>query len=531
MKSWQKIINSGFFKEFLMFLPVVLFGSFSFAALKGLNNMIKSTESAVPKAYARYRSEIQARRKGKLQKMVGTQDALINNLQEYMKKPAELEAAKPEINEKCKASQETEKNNPPLTAFLSSLNSNPKAESRKSLANKFYEILSSTYFESAGSFDDSQPSGEDAQTSTIQVVEKRAETGYLKFSIPFGDPKEGLFPEHDKATILNDIYSKLFDPEYDQKKPKDMLGQINYRCSLISEARQILKSTKYSGLDILIDEIINHNVLAILQNKFNKGEKFSKLERIIADVASFYMGGYRSDGKVNSESDLLGNLVKNQPIKFTREIVDSIYNQLSFEEKYIRDKSGHLLKLDPVGVVRNALESSGYKLDGYWYSWGTKAPMEYIQDLDNLNDNGIQIKIRSLRNFLEAYAKNDKKARPFVLGFKFGDNILDSKLELFRKNVNELNSNKEILEFLAKTESNHELFLSKVLIDKNHNIKLFIDIQQLNMIKDIILSQKSIQNLQDINSEVYNDFKENYNKFTHDFLKDNIFDTVLNYFL
>ncbi len=25
-------------------------------------------------------------------------------------------------------------------------------------------------------------------------------------------------------------------------------------------------------------------------------------------------------------------------------------------------------------MVRNALESSGYKLDGYWYSWGTKPP-------------------------------------------------------------------------------------------------------------------------------------------------------------
>ncbi len=37
--------------------------------------------------------------------------------------------------------------------------------------------------------------------------------------------------------------------------------------------------------------------------------------------------------------------------------------------------------------------------------------------------------------------------------------------------------------------------------------------------------------LQDITSEVYDNFKENYNKFTHDFLNDNIFDTVLNYFL
>jgi hypothetical protein len=194
MNSWQKVISSGFFKGLLMVLPAVLYGSFSFAALKGINNMIESTESAVPKAYARYRSEVQAYRKGKLiewvgtqdalinnlqeyMKWVGTQDALINNLQEYMKKPAELEAAKPEVNEKYKATQNTEKYNPSLTAFLSSLNSNPKSTQahRTELFNTFKNIDSSHLPSSVGldTFKDQMVTKELQDTVSNQKAVKR----------------------------------------------------------------------------------------------------------------------------------------------------------------------------------------------------------------------------------------------------------------------------------------------------------------------------------------------------------------------
>ena len=173
MNSWQKILSSGFFKGLLMVLPAVLYGSFSFVALKGLNNMIESTQSAVPKAYARYKSEVQAYRRGKLIKWVGTQDALVNNLQEYMKKPAELEAAKPEINEKYKASQNTEKENPPLAAFLSSLNPNPKSESKKSLANKFSTLAFEGIFK-----DWSASVYEDIRFKSIQELILKTESNY-----------------------------------------------------------------------------------------------------------------------------------------------------------------------------------------------------------------------------------------------------------------------------------------------------------------------------------------------------------------
>jgi len=60
----------------------------------------------------------------------------------------------------------------------------------------------------------------------------------------------------------------------------------------------------YDDLEIIVNELINLDVLQILGAKFNAGEKLSKLERIIADVA-ILSGSINNDqmyGKVNSES-------------------------------------------------------------------------------------------------------------------------------------------------------------------------------------------------------------------------------------
>jgi len=112
----------------------------------------------------------------------------------------------------------------------------------------------------------------------------------VRLSKSIGDDFEGLFPELDKD-MINYIHSKLFDPNYDQNKPRKVLDQIIYRSDLILEARAILKSTKYNGLEIIVGENMNPAVIALLQDKFNKGEEWSKLERIIVDVASFYLSG------------------------------------------------------------------------------------------------------------------------------------------------------------------------------------------------------------------------------------------------
>jgi len=107
---------------------------------------------------------------------------------------------------------------------------------------------------------------------------------------------------------INYIHAKLFDPNYDLNKPKDPIDQIKYRSDLILEVREILKSTKYRGLEIIVDEMVNWEVLAVLQDKFNKGEKWTKLERIIADIASFYMGGpvdFSSDPTYRRVKDII----------------------------------------------------------------------------------------------------------------------------------------------------------------------------------------------------------------------------------
>ncbi|GAH81507.1 unnamed protein product, partial [marine sediment metagenome] len=139
--------------------------------------------------------------------------------------------------------------------------------------------------------------------------------------INFGDPEEGLFPEHDKDTI-NDIYSRFFDPEYDQDIPKGKRDKLIYRSDLALEARNFLKTTTYLGLDIILEGGINYKVLAILNNKFENGEEFSKLERIIADVGCYYMGGLPPIEDTTSD-----------PTKVTRRDTRSPMSMLSNKEK------------------------------------------------------------------------------------------------------------------------------------------------------------------------------------------------------
>jgi hypothetical protein len=85
---------------------------------------------------------------------------------------------------------------------------------------------------------------------------------------------------------------------------------------------------------------------------------------------------------VNSRSDSKEILVKKDRIDFTSEIVEIIYEFLPSEQKYIVDEVGDVWQLDPVGVVRTALESMQYQMDPAWYAWGTKTPIK----IKNYND-------------------------------------------------------------------------------------------------------------------------------------------------
>ena len=255
-----------------MTLPAAFFGTFNFLALSGLSKMTSSVVKASPSTQAIFRSWQHNRRKEFIVEAVGTQDAFSEDSMFYdrITKPSELDSVNLNLSEDGKVTS-------PLVKILSYINSDPRNfQSRQELANKFEEFRVIYFFE-------------EAQLDTVQTVDKRPETSDLSIVIAIGDPYEGLFPEFNKD-MINYIHSKLFDPEYDQNKPEGVMDQIIYRSERVLEAREFLKSTTYQGLWILKDGIINPKIYEILGDKFNKGEEFSKLERIISDIMSFYMG-------------------------------------------------------------------------------------------------------------------------------------------------------------------------------------------------------------------------------------------------
>jgi sulfur carrier protein ThiS len=140
---------------------------------------------------------------------------------------------------------------------------------------------------------------EDFDSFILNPQDKIAMLPYTSASAPkgkdvrvdhIGDEKKGLF-EHLGLAAISDIHAMTFDPESNQKRREKLLDKIVYPVDLILEAKEVLKTAKYEGFDIIVDDNINPIVFALLQDKFSKGIEWSRLERIIADVASFYMGG------------------------------------------------------------------------------------------------------------------------------------------------------------------------------------------------------------------------------------------------
>ena len=109
-----------------------------------------------------------------------------------------------------------------------------------------------------------------------------------------------------------------------------------------------------------------------------------------SDVSQFEVKGSKpiNARMFNSKSDFNENLVKKDKIDFTSEVVEKVYEFLPSEQKYIIDEVGNIFELDPIGVVRTALEIMDYQLDPTWYAWGTKTPK--IVDLKNIIYRGTQ---------------------------------------------------------------------------------------------------------------------------------------------
>ncbi len=123
-----------------------------------------------------------------------------------------------------------------------------------------------------------------------QAAAKKEGVSDVKFSDPEIDPYEGT-NKHMDPSMINYFYSKFFDPDSDPDRPSQELDQIPYNEELHAKAREFLRGTKYEGFDIIVDDEVSWEVAARLKKKHDNGVKLDQLERIINDVAVFYMGG------------------------------------------------------------------------------------------------------------------------------------------------------------------------------------------------------------------------------------------------
>lgn len=276
--------------------------------------------------------------------------------------------------------------------------------------------------------------------------EKRLRESDLEFEITVGDDYEGLFAEFNKIRI-NYIHNKLFDPNYDQNKPTNVLGQIRYHSNLIWEAREFLKTTKYNGLEIFVDENVNWEVLAILQEKHNSGEKWTKLERIIADVACFSMGGLGGSIDISNDPDY----------KRAEEIFDARFNTLTSK----------LLSLSHPISEKKYIESINYILDDIIRSDDTLAPyrsylmLEAKKRFERLDDfNLVKKELRergiALTDILkDVFQKGDHHLRgEFEIILQYGSDMWDSDMDDFNveKCFNQIRTSNahQSFEFLAQ---------------------------------------------------------------------------------
>ena len=295
---WGKMLKTDLLKGIFMIMPSLFFGSFSFFALSGLTKITTSTIKLSPVAYTAFASMQHRKRKDATIEFVGTEGAnSVNNIfVDSLKKPSDLDGVKAEIDKAVEGDI-------PSTSNYVSVNPDPRTKLKEDLANKFNEIrskISDNKLSGDYQFEEKNEEFEDPETvSTEDFGLKLKEIG-MKFGLNI---ESGILlsQQYSIATIM-DFYSNLFNPESDQKISDKTYSKIEYNRELFLELVNLLKSTQYNGLDIIVDENINPEVLLKLKTKFDNGEVFTNLEPFIVDVGCYLMGGSRYDGMVNSES-------------------------------------------------------------------------------------------------------------------------------------------------------------------------------------------------------------------------------------
>ncbi|MBA7628165.1 hypothetical protein ES703_35641 [subsurface metagenome] len=141
MKSWQKLLGSGFFKGISMVTSTLFFGSFNFFALNSLKNLITDVKTLSPKAYGELRSKLQAYRINKFLKRrsdLSVENIFVNNLKDSTKHPADIDGEA--LNNLFRGRQESNIYNPPAVDISILFNPNPMTDQRNELAKKFQQI-------------------------------------------------------------------------------------------------------------------------------------------------------------------------------------------------------------------------------------------------------------------------------------------------------------------------------------------------------------------------------------------------------
>ncbi len=207
------------------------------------------------------------------------------------------EGNKEEILAKIEEPQDVDTQRPPTVPIFIDVNPNPIQSRFSSILAKFKQFVSSIWNSKVET-----PSIVGGTVSTTGAPNQNPTTPEIPCTLQIGN----LFNQFPKDAITY-LYSQLFNPNSDLTAPEFSSSRLFYDTQLLTEAKNVLALDHYEGHQIIVDEAINPEVLAILATKFNSGEQFSSKETLIATTACLLMGGSNFEGMVNSASDFNEN--------------------------------------------------------------------------------------------------------------------------------------------------------------------------------------------------------------------------------
>jgi signal peptidase I len=196
----------------------------------------------------------------------------------------------------------------PFVPVIPSINPNPMQSKSSSLLSKFTNLRSNLWTlnpSTQGITEVNLPDGPD-------ITQKLRVSGITPTLTI-----ENSFTQYPKE-VLNYLYEQLFNLDSDLATPEFLRSKIFYDTHTFSEGFEFLGDHEYEGHQIIVDEAVNPEVVAILAEKYTSGEKFTALENLIATTACVLMGKRNIEGKVNSASDFLGNSFENTEQNYAR---------------------------------------------------------------------------------------------------------------------------------------------------------------------------------------------------------------------